>query len=451
MKNVLLAAPNSYVIRNWIAGGLAGALEAELGVRAVVASPFQEPEYADPAGRRFANHPLEVELLGLWRRLLVLRAHVFAQEVPFASSQMTRVAHRRDRYHWAARLLRPLAPRGGRNRRRIRRAFERRLPRFEEAGRLLDRLQPALLITGTFGVYPVDLALLSEARRRDIPRLCVVNSWDNMTTRGSMICRPDRLAVWNEYMRRQAARIHGFPEEQVEVVGALQMVPHAEPPTPGELEEMYRRIGLAGGDPYLLYVSSQLFQEYEVEEVRLLAGALARSEFRDVPLVVRLHPQAHREAFAGIAGNLFFDQAPPFSDRATGGASFGFAEVRHLAALLGRAEAVFSTIATTAILEAVLLDRPAIQLLWTEIDRRAPAEQVRGVRWSRRYPHIQFFDSLSCTAYSRSPADLEETLREALGSEELEAGRARALEQVVRPPLEAVPARIVGMAAEMID
>ncbi len=451
MKTILLAAPNSYVIRNWIAGELADQCLGRLEASPVVLSPFREAAFTTPGGAQITNHCVITGLPGLFQRLLVLRSHVYAREVPFASSQMTRISGLRNHYHYAARAIGPAVPRPSRRRRWARRLFEAGIPSFPEVGRLLAESRAALVVTGTPGFYPLDLAVLSEARRRGIPRLCVINSWDNMTTRGSMICRPERLAVWNREMQRKALEIHQFPLERTALVGALQFVPYATRPSPAEMKGLYRRLELPEGQPYFLYVSSQLFQSYEAEETQLLAEGLAQTSFSRIPLVVRLHPQAERRAFEQRGPRVVLDQAPAFSDQGTGGFSFGLEETRHLAALLSGAEAVFSTIATTAILEAVLWDRPAIQLHWTEIPRKSPAAQVRGVHWSRSYPHIRFFDETGCTLFSREPGDLEETMRRALESPSLRESRRRAIGSLVTPPLSAPPGRIVTLMKEMAD
>lgn len=449
MKTILLAAPNSYVIRNWIAGGLADACAEHLELSPVLLSPFRESEFLSPGGRKIPNLFANPAPSHGFRRLLALRANVFAQEVPAASSQMVRTAQRRDKYHYGARVLRRLFPRFSRRRLFARRLLEAITPRFPEIASHLNHIRPALTVSGTTGVYTVDLAVLGEARRLGIPRLCVVNSWDNMTTRGSMILRPERLAVWNPEMRSTAARLHEYPESLTAVVGALQMVPYAEPPTPDEVVRLHRRLGLRQGQAYLLYVSSQLFQEYEVEEVRLLSETLTRSRFARWPLVVRLHPQSNRERFLGVPG-LTFDQAPAFSQQDRGGLSFGLKEIRHLATLLSRAKVVFSTIATTAVLEAAVWDRPAVQLQWTDIPRSCSTDQVAGVRWSRQYPHIRFFNEFGATRFSKSPDDLEQTIEASLDNPELQAARRKAVEAIVTPPLSAPPGRIVRLIRDWL-
>ena len=47
-------------------------------------------------------------------------------------------------------------------------------------------------------------------------------SWDNFTNKLLPVRRVDRLLVWNELMREQAMRWHGYQPEDIRICGAPQ-------------------------------------------------------------------------------------------------------------------------------------------------------------------------------------------------------------------------------------
>src|SRR5262249_25430032 len=98
-------------------------------------------------------------------------------------------------------------------------SFESAAVSGRELQSVLEADRPALLVTGTPGTEYMDALLLRCARRLGIPSLCVVLSWDNLTSKGYMAARPDRLVVWNERMRGEAIELHDYASEDVEVAG----------------------------------------------------------------------------------------------------------------------------------------------------------------------------------------------------------------------------------------
>lgn len=71
-----------------------------------------------------------------------------------------------------------------------------------------------------------------------------------------------------------------------------------------------------------------------------------------------------------------------------------------MAALLSRAEAVFASWGTTALLEAAIFKRPIVQLRWMDaLPGRAPEDRER-IRDVQRYEHMKPFDAIGCRIFS---------------------------------------------------
>lgn len=303
------------------------------------------------------------------------------------------------------------------------------------------------MIVGSPGFLFLDQLMMVEAARRQVAVHCVVNSWDNMTSRGPMIRRPASLMVWNEHMRQQAGEIHAYPLSNTFVVGSLQFTQYAQPVTCEERTALYSRLGLQRGQPFFVFLTGQHLARYEAEDLREMLSELDATPHRDVHVVVRLHPQADPRPFKSIRDRrILFDEPPRFSDRGAGGFRFGSEEIRAMAALLSEAKLVFSSWGTTALLEAAIFDRPIIQFRWMDAFRREnPADAARVAEF-QRYLHLKPFDASRCRLFCDSPVHLPKIIEQALdGGREGTERRRAVVCSLATPPLDQAPFRVVNV------
>ena len=176
------------------------------------------------------------------------------------------------------------------------RSLERLIPPRREVEALFDRVRPDVVFVTPllyFGSQQVDYVRC--ARRRGIPSVLGVGSWDHLTTKGVIHEVPDRLLVWNELQRTEAVALHDARPDQVVVTGA-QAYDHWFATEPSTSRQAFRaRVGLPADRPYLLYLcSSPFIAPHEVDVVRRWMAAIRASTdppLRAVGLLVRPHPQ----------------------------------------------------------------------------------------------------------------------------------------------------------------
>jgi len=176
------------------------------------------------------------------------------------------------------------------------RMLERAVPANAAAISFLRREQPDLLLVTPllyFGSQQVDY--VRAARRLGIPTVLGVGSWDHLTTKGLIHEQPDRVIVWNEAQRGEAAELHGIQPGDVTVTGA-QAYDHwfTQKPTLTRAEFCVK-VGVPADRPLLLYLcSSPFITPYEVAFVRRWISAIRSSndpELRRAALLIRPHPQ----------------------------------------------------------------------------------------------------------------------------------------------------------------
>ena len=287
-RSILAAAPFPLTLRNFLPTGLVGELERRYECKVRFVSPYVQPHFTDPSGARYHNlsvsagpgadgipadrrgHPLD-------RAFKSVHLTGFALEYPDGSLQNLELSRRRSAQNVVARALTTLAPRRSAARRWLRQLNALYRPRRAEISAAFDRVAPSFVLVASPGHYWLDHFVLDEARRRGIPTVCIVLSWDNLYSRGPMCRRPDHLLVWSEEMRRQAMDVHQFPDDRIDRGwSARSSASTREPVTPEEIARMRGRVGLGPDEPFLAYVCGARTARYDVEDVEALSRELRR-------------------------------------------------------------------------------------------------------------------------------------------------------------------------------
>jgi hypothetical protein len=147
----------------------------------------------------------------------------------------------------------------------------------------------------------VDFASAQEeyvkaARTLAIPSALCVHSWDNLTNKGLIHVRPDRVFVWNAAQVREAETMHGIDPEHIVPTGAPCYDQWFMRGPSTTREEFCQKVGLPPHKPYLLYLcSSQFIAPREADFVKRWVQALRSAtdpRVRDSSILVRPHPRS---------------------------------------------------------------------------------------------------------------------------------------------------------------
>lgn len=175
-------------------------------------------------------------------------------------------------------------------------ALERAIPVAEPAKELLRAESPdVVLVTPAVEFGSDQVEWIKAARKLRIPSGVCVASWDNLTSKGLLHANPDRVFVWNEAQRREAAELHGIVRSSVVATGAPRFDEWFERRATRRPEELRGQVGLDPGRPHVVYVCSSAFiagDEIPFVERWLTSLRSSREpDLRDVGVIVRPHPQ----------------------------------------------------------------------------------------------------------------------------------------------------------------
>jgi hypothetical protein len=161
-----------------------------------------------------------------------------------------------------------------------------RLPSKME--QLVARLRPDVLVHPTVfdGYFINDFVLVG--RRIGIPTVAIMNSWDNPSSKRSVVGQPDRVLVWGPQTKAHAAKYMGMNPDRIMSFGAAQFEIY-ERPARITRDEFCRRHKLDPNKRLLLYAGSSKGAD-EFEHLRLIEAAIDRGELQNAAIIYRPHP-----------------------------------------------------------------------------------------------------------------------------------------------------------------
>ena len=174
-------------------------------------------------------------------------------------------------------------------------ALERSVPSDPDIEALITEDRPdVLLVSPLVDLGSSQADFVKSARVLGVPVGVLVFSWDDLSTKGTLHGRPDRLFAWNERQRREAVELHGFPSEHVVVTGAPRFdVFFAQRPTLTR-DEFCAPLEFDPAQPILMYVCSSKFvaarEKPFVERWIAAIRASTAERLRDCNILVRPHP-----------------------------------------------------------------------------------------------------------------------------------------------------------------
>jgi len=190
---------------------------------------------------------------------------------------------------------------------------------------LFEKHRPVLVfLTHPFVQEELEIALC--ARSKNVPALCMVHSWDNLTSKSGLrqLTSPqvgrvfpaslfERVVVWNEVLAEELVELYGYPRERIFLSGIPQFDIYAEA---GKMMSRQQFFSDIGADPakkliYFLATSPFLIHDQTLA-VKTLVEALRKGRFGvECQLLIRFHPRTDMSEWAQtFKGADVFFQTP---------------------------------------------------------------------------------------------------------------------------------------------
>jgi hypothetical protein len=171
-------------------------------------------------------------------------------------------------------------------------------PVFE---RFIESHRPDLmLVSPLVSLGSRQVEFVKAARVLGVPSALLTFSWDNLSNKGVMHVRPDRVFVWNAIQQREAVELHDVDASRVTVTGAPRFDPFYRMTPAMPRGAFCRTHGLDPAYPLIVYLGSSpvvspnepVFVERWVDAIRHAPD----SDLRNAQILIRPHPR-HKEAW----------------------------------------------------------------------------------------------------------------------------------------------------------
>ena len=254
---------------------------------------------------------------------------------------------------------------------------------------LYDKYQPdTVVFTRLFGS---NLHVIKEAKKRAIPVLCLVESWDNFICKGPLSVMPDVMAVWNRGMAKEANVLHGFPLDKVEVVGVPQFDLYADGGTFLPRRDFLELCGLDPDKKIITYAAStEGFIPDEPDIFEMVYQATQSCQMGiPVQVILRLHPitspALRDEYFRRFSGrpNLVV-QRPGRISPLHDGWDPSWSDMVNLASTICHSDVVVN-IASTMAIDAAVMDKPVVAVGFGD-----PSQRIRSKWFTDIFEHSHY-------------------------------------------------------------
>lgn len=241
--------------------------------------------------------------------------------------------------------------------------FENLLTTRRKFIKIWKTLKPDLVVTVSPGIVSTaDLPYLRAAKKLRITTMSVIQQWDNLSTKGLMPFRPNKLALWNEGSWKDAIELQYYDASDLDICGVPHFDLYQKAPFSSK-EQFFQKLGLDPNKQLITFTTAPYRSVADhLYVLDILLAAIKKNELsRPVQVLCRLHPLDDRTRYEKYKnmGVFYFD----FPGRKTQclGWDPDFNEMKHLADTLFHSEIIIN-IASTITIEAAILNRPIINL-----------------------------------------------------------------------------------------
>lgn len=266
---------------------------------------------------------------------------------------------------------------------RLARWLDYRLLRHEQYATVFEAYHPDVLFLAHIFEKP-ETNLLREARRRGIPAIGFIHSWDKVTTRGVLRLLPDTIVAINHLVKSELVLHDAVSDERIFVSGVPNYDHYFEGAVASR-EDFFRRIGINASKRLILYAPmGRTFSDSDWDMIDHLHALEKNGSFGvDAALFVRFQPNDVVEA-AELAkrpwlvydhpGTRFSDRMQVVSSRSVDW-DMDFNELQHLKNTLYHASLLICYASSVSI-DAAIFNVPIININF----------EIRKSRWLQKNP-----------------------------------------------------------------
>jgi hypothetical protein len=305
----------------------------------------------------------------------------------------------------------------------------------------LKKLRPDIFVSSSPGFKFLDISLLKACNHSNIPTICPVLSWDNLSTKGPMLAHVDRLIVWNHQLAQDAISQHGYEPDDIDVCGAPQFDLYAKAKIDQTRERIVRKHRSIKHDyeRVITFTSISPYIFPSIKEVVLrIYGILTSGAFPfKTILFIRPHPQQEFSFFSDLGKlpgiRISYPGKHSHQKNTDSGIKWqpGNNNMLQLMELMVLSDLVI-TIASSTTLDAAAVDTPVINIAY-DPSGKLSTKRINQLYNTHHYSQVVVSKAISI-AYSDK--ELEQQIKRQLTNPHLFSEQRRKLIESICGPVD---------------
>lgn len=173
----------------------------------------------------------------------------------------------------------------------LRFAIENFFPVWKELDKLINEIKPELIIMPSQAADSWTIDMILTARKRKIKSLVLINSWDNLVSKGVIPTPPDCLAVWGPQGVKQALNVQNIPREKLVVLGSPRFEMYFEEKPKNSKDYICAYNNIPTGKKIILFASSAAPFD-DCSALKILDDEITNNKkYHDYIILYRPHPE----------------------------------------------------------------------------------------------------------------------------------------------------------------
>jgi hypothetical protein len=202
---------------------------------------------------------------------------------------------------------------------------------------------------------------MTYARRTGTKLVGMVKTWDNLSSKGLLLVKPDILIVPNRVVFHDAVTIGDMPKGRVFDGGCPQYDDYHDPAAQMSREETCAKIGIDPAKPFLLYcMGGVMNQDDPSEHVAMLDAAIEDGRLPPATVLLRAHPKYDvRVLKLDKLKHVVFQQPGQKVGDMVGELELSAEDIKLMLNMLRHADVEYNT-GSTMTLESAIFDKPVV-------------------------------------------------------------------------------------------
>lgn len=242
---------------------------------------------------------------------------------------------------------------------------------------LFDKYEPYLVFAANILAYE-DANLIREAKRKMVPALSMVKSWDTSSSKRLFRALPDYLIVLNTMSKEDAVNLHNLKKETVFVAGFSHYDMYFRREGIVPKEEFFSSMGLDLKKKLIFYcaIGEWLFpEEHEIIEILDKAIDSGKISFA-AQVIARPHPKYEGiDKKLGKRSNVIVDRGATYHTSKVEEWEFEKEDIHHLINSIAHCDVLVTT-ASTMTIEGCIFNKPVINIAFDGYKKKKGALSV---------------------------------------------------------------------------